>query len=266
MSRDLSSTVRTMWSTDCYCNCYSSYRRSRQNTHNSTVRYMEIPIVQDVFEVPLFAFNTFVYAVGQNIDSQAAAIVVSLDTMENTPSYVTVDRFMRDVLLERYSTSRLVLLEVKQGNDTLTYYGTQGAVFDRDFNPLMICSYQLERVWTVEANAGEPDKEVVRYKFLQPILRINPNTFLYKESSMERFLVNKLMTNCLENKFNLPYAYNLASGRFISPSNYDDVLMPVKVEICDCPFQIHETETPSISTTNQQLIQTAIDYLDELIQ
>ena len=44
-----------------------------------------------------------------------------------------------------------------------------------------------------------------------------------------------------------------------------DRKFPVKVEIEDCPFTIRAAATPSISTTNQQLLQVAIDHINEIL-
>lgn len=265
MSRDLSATIRSMWRTEFFGNCGRSCGGSV--SHNPAVRYMEIPIEQRVIEVPLFAFGAFIDAIKQeDQDSPPSAIIVSLDTIESKSYYKSVERFMRDVLIESYSNSRLVLLEVKQGNDTLIYYGTCGAIFDKDFNPLMICSYQMEKIYTFETNAGEPDKLDVKYKFLYPILRVKPDVFLYKTSPIERFIVNKMMTECLEHTFNLPYPHDLPSEKLVFPGCSLERMLPVKIEICDSPFLIHDADSPSISTTNQQLLQLAVDHIDELIQ
>ena len=43
-------------------------------------------------------------------------------------------------------------------------------------------------------------------------------------------------------------------------------LYSVKVEIDDIPFRIVDTEAPSISTTNKELLDIALDHIDEFIQ
>lgn len=265
-SRDLSGTVRMLFRSNSYQQCYSGYRYgSRIPNEDTTVRYMEIPVSEDVFEIPIFAFKSFVDSVKEGTDSQAIAVM--LNTEGRVPKYKSVDRYMRDVLLEGYKNSRLVKLEVKQGNDTIIYYGTQGAVFDKNFKPLAICSYQLEREKgeVVVINSGEQDQAITRYKFLRPILRVDPYAYLWKVSPMERFIVNKLMNTCLDEGAFLPMAYDV-NEHFDIPSNQDTKKYPVKIEIDECPFLVHQTATPSISTDNRQLLQLAIDHIDELIQ
>jgi hypothetical protein len=40
----------------------------------------------------------------------------------------------------------------------------------------------------------------------------------------------------------------------------------VKIEIDECPFVIRGTDVPSISVTNEDLLQLAADHIDEIIQ
>ena len=40
----------------------------------------------------------------------------------------------------------------------------------------------------------------------------------------------------------------------------------VKIDIDDIPFTILDTDIPSVSTTNKQLLQLAIDHIDEITQ
>ena len=258
MPRTLEETISRLYGGDSRSQCWGS----RDGLSNPNVKYMDIPINQEVFEIPLLALDTFVDIVRNHIDGATSFIAVSLNAIGREPRYKTVDRFMRDVLLENYKNSRLIKLEVKQGSDTVLYYGTQGAVFDKEFNPVMICSYQIQRLErTVEVNAGEPDIIEYQYKLLRPILRVDPQVYLCKENPLEKFIANKMVNGCLEDTVYLPSGYTLCRN-FIR----NDESLPVKVIIDTCPFQLHQADTPSISTTNQKLLQVAIDHIDELIQ
>lgn len=258
MPRTLEETISRLYWGDSRSQCWGS----RDGLSNPNVRYMDIPINQEVFEIPLLALDTFVDIVRNHTDGMTSFIAVSLNAIGREPRYKTVDRFMRDVLLENYKNSRLIKLEVKQGSDTVLYYGTQGAVFDKEFNPIMICSYQIQRLErTVEVNAGEPDMIEYQYKLLRPILRVDPQIYLHKENPLEKFIVNKMVNGCLEDTFYPPSGYTLCRN-FIR----NNESLPVKVIIDTCPFQLHQADTPSISTTNQKLLQVAIDHIDELIQ
>ena len=102
---------------------------------------------------------------------------------------------------------------------------------------------------------------VTEYKIIKPILRIDPQVFLSRSNTLEKLIVNKMLNACLEDPVALP-RYDLPARIVILRS----ARLPVKVEIDECPFLIHQSDTPSISTTNQQLLQVAINHIDELIQ
>lgn len=262
MARDLSDTIRTAFAgVHNYCHCYSRYNTIPSP---SITKYLEIPINEDVFEVPLFAFLSFVNAVKDNKDTSTNAIVTVLKCINYTSGYKTVDRCMRDVLYENYRNSKLVVVEAKKGDDTIRYYGTHGAVFNDDFQPIAMCSWQIERYWNdIKEIDGKVKGKVARYKFLKPILRISPYVYLEKDDTMERYLVNKLMTACLENGVNYPPS-GYTGDRFDTPSWQE--CAHIKIEIDYTPFVVRETLAPSISTSNKQLLQLAIDHIEEVLQ
>lgn len=262
MARDLYGTIRDIFRTDLTNSCIWE---SRNRPHNSSIKYMEISLQQQVFEIPVFAFKSFADMVASGADAYTDAIAVVLNTKERIPSYKTVDRYMRDILTESFKHSRLILLEVKQGDITHVYYGTGGAVFDEFFNPIMMCSYQMQRFDEVVPSESDLDniRYVTKYRFLRPILRIDPDVYLRKGDSMGRFLAGKLVNTCLDTAVYYPYR-NALSDRFELATDSRDAF--VKVEIDKCPFDVHTADTPSISTSNQQLLQLAIDHIDEIIQ
>ena len=137
----------------------------------------------------------------------------------------------------------------------IPYYGTQGAVFDKEFDPVMMCSCIVER-------NKEKEESKSFYKLSKLILRIDPYAFIHKPTSMERFLNNKLITACLENTFFMPSSYLYRNHLRISRPTEK---FPVKVEIDNCPFTVRSANTPSISTTNQQLLQIALNHIHEII-
>lgn len=255
MSRNLLWAVENMFENSNWSHCHYPWQRDE---HNSNEKYMEIPITDNTFELPLLAIDTFHELIVKDKDDQVKTIVVVLNTQEISSRYKSLERAMTDVLTETYNR-RLALIYVKQGNEMAPYYGTQGAIFDKDFNPLMMCSCVIER-----SKESEDSKSI--YKFSKLILRIDPHAFLHKTTSMERFISNKMITTCLENNFYLPsinYRMNINRNdlRVIRPNEK----FPVKVEIDDCPFTIRSAATPSISTNNQQLLQVAIDYINEIL-
>ena len=235
MARTLNGTLETLFRGFNYIRCHLDIGQSL----NPTVKYMEIPISENRFEVPIFAMDGFDKAIRSNIRGyrNIEALTVILNSTGYHSGYVTLDRNMTDVLLERFSRSRLALVNVKDKNNVLTYYGTQGAIFDKDLNPVMMCSFLMEK--NQEGN----------YRCVRPILRIKPQVYMNKANPMERYIVNKIAPTCLSNSV-------LANGTTRS--------VP-KVEIDECPFVIRTSDVPSASTTNKELLQIAINHVDEII-
>lgn len=229
------------------------YSRQNGNNHIESGGYMEVPIKDDVFELPLFAFHDFNNIMTRDADTETEALVVDLNTAGYSSSYKTLDRVMQDVLLESFYSSRLVVIKMEQPGGNLICYGTHGAVFDEDFNPILMCSYQVQRY---------TQGEETRYSLIRPIIRVHPDTFKSRETPMQKFINNKLLIACLEENLHLPYRYHLHER-----IDTDDTRLPARIEIDSIPFIIHKPDVPSISTTNQQLLQLALDHIDEeLIQ
>lgn len=260
MARELSGTISNMFRLNTYERCFRHWRDENRPISNSSVRYIELPIDKEFFEMPVFAFNKFVQAVGHNDDISANALVAILNTADRNSGYKSIERCMKDILEESFTDSRLVKVEVKDGSNTMLYYGTHGAIFDRNFDPLMVASYKMEKCFRTVVNAGEPDKVIPYYKFTEAILRVNPDVYIYKRDPMEKFIVNKMISGCLLLHTELPLHIRLVDRIF------GDNYMPFHIEIGNSPFIIHDTDTPSISTTNEQLIQTVIDHVEEVLQ
>ena len=250
MSRTIDDTIRALFRGDSGGRI-GYYRHG--NTNNLNTKYMSIPINKDTFEIPTFCFNTFKILVDNNQDTETAAIIVQLNTRNKESDYKSLDRVLRDVLQSPFIGTRLVTIKVKRGNEDIVYYGTHGAIFYADFTPIAICSFQIEKYTTEEGTT--------KYRFLRHVLRVYPDVFINKADPMERFIANKMITICLDGRYNFPPNY-LLSDRI----DHSNAFKNVKVEIDDCPFSILEADVPSFSTTNQQLTQIVLDHLDEVLQ
>lgn len=256
MARTLLWTVKKMFRSRYEDSNTVSNHRNRHEPNN-IIRYLEIPIQQDIFEVPLFVLNTFIELVTSGSASDIEAIVTCLITQNRISYYKTFNRSMNDLLNESYRNSRLVRMEVGSGENKVLYYVTRGAVFDREFNPIMIATWQI-RKYLINV---EDSKWVYKYEFIKPVVHIDPDTFLTKGDQMRRFICNKLANTCLEERMNYPDA---DSFHFVEKGRHESI--SVKIDIDDIPFNILDTDIPSVSTTNKQLLQLAIDHIDDITQ
>lgn len=225
------------------------YGRHAYDNPTTVKKYMEIPIGSDVFELPLLAFEDFksMHMNGKESDM----IVASLYSCGQTSNYKSLDNIMKDVLSTHFNKH---LCKVQISNSPNTYYATFGAVFDENFTPLMMLSWIMER----KANA----EGVVKYHYKNPLLRLNPYPCLNKEDALQKFICGRMMTTTLGTIVYIPSPYGCRD--FIESDAYLS-FNHVKIEIDECPFVIRGTDTPSISVTNEGLLQLAADHIDEIV-
>ena len=251
--RTIESTYRAMYVSTRGCErCYM-----RESSSVGKKKYMEIPISNDSFELPVFAIKNFVDLTVNNADLSTDVITAMLYTLDRKPRYKSIDRYMRDIILEKFTRDRLVKCEVKQGSETILYYGTHGAVFDKHFKPVMMCTWLMQRDWLNE--------ETRKYKFVKPVFRIDPSCFINQADPMQRWITRKAAAMGLSQVLEPPYDYDLNEAFY---THTDDPghnqLSNLVVEVCECPFKIITADVPSISTTNESLLQLAIDHIDEI--
>lgn len=211
----------------------------------TSIKYMEIPVDSDVFEVPLFAFHKFCKMLDKGIN--ASTIVATLYSCGAESSYKSIEAIMRNVL---YTTFDCHLSKIQIDGTSNIYYATMGAVFDKDLNPLMVMSWQMER-----QNDGR-----VTYSFKRPILHITPISFVRKEDPVQRFLVGKMLTTALDMDITTPNSVYANGVQFRTNRSF----FKMKVEIDDCPFNVKGIDVPSISVTNESLLQLAAEHIDEI--
>ncbi len=125
-------------------------------------------------------------------------------------------------------------------------------VLDKDFIPIMMCSWIFKKVFA---------RGRAHFRLERPLLRISPRVFLMKSNPMEKYLSNRITFACLEALVTAPY---ISSGDMIERPTTNHGY--VKIEIDNCPFFIREAAEPSVETTNDVLLQTVVDHIDELIQ
>ena len=227
--------------------CRIGYNNYSGRTKTTVTKYMEIPVNTDTFELPTMAFFNFMDSVIENPSIEA--VIVQLYSKGCIPYYKTLNRYMQDVLQCRFTIDRLVSLPIP--NSDKKYYGTNGAVFDEDFNVLMMCS------WLIKREKSEVTDKYLYYP-VRPILRISPECFIYQDDSMTRFLAKKLVTESLTTHIGIPSEF------FVSGMD-SNATWKVKAEIDECPFQIKSSDTPSVSISDSSLLQIVSDHIDELL-
>lgn len=229
------------------------WRRGGERTihTNYNRKYIEIPLNTTTFEIPVFAFKPFCQMVCSNDWIYKSMIVAELCTEDKACKYKSIDAIMKSVLTEGFR-NQLTKIEVQQDNQSVIYYATDGMVLDKNFIPIMMCSWIFKKVFELGR---------IHFRLERPLLRISPKVFLMKSNPMEKYLSNKITFACLEAPVIAP---RIDFGDMIERPSITQGT--VKIEIDNCPFFIREAAEPSVETTNDVLLQTVVDHIDELIQ
>ena len=220
---------------------------------NTKSKYMVININKELFEIPMFAM----YAMSSEYNTQTGstydAIVVKLDYAGVRSYYKTVDAAVRNGIEGGYSSTRLHRLPLVDGK---AYYITGGAIFDEDFHPMMLITWEIQR------KPNDSSIQKYDYLFANPILRIRPDVVIHKRDALERYIVNKILPSTLD-------IHRVCSPCILNNSRFslNDPLHSYKPKVIieDIPFLVKSPDVPSISTTNKELLNVALDNLEDLV-
>ena len=238
-------------------NCYSEYSYNHNYRQHSTIApngetvYMEITKTSGPMEIP-----AFILASSLESKVKADKIVVTLKEASILSTYSAMDAKVRDAIsmpyTAHYSGNSAGMIKIITGDsDNPCYYGTQGVLFDKDFHPVMMMSWIIEKT-------EEEDNPSIEYKIVRPLLRIDPGVIVRKSNGVERYIVNKILPTALS----LVYVSKPRLPNMRCPGGN----MHIKVELDECPFNIKRPSIPSVSTTNEMLLDIALENIDEIVQ
>lgn len=237
------------------CVAADTYDISRSISFTDKSSYMLIPVTGDNIEIPTMAMFSLPTLENKILQKEPIdALVVNLNNNGGYSSFKSVSASIRDAFTVLYKNAHLRKL-VTVGDPEKTYYGTYGAIFDENFKPIVMLSWELKKIYR------DDEQDPFRYKFISPILRVAPEVFINKSNTVERFIINQILPTALS----ITYLSSPIFHRsMIYESNSGNC--KVKVLIEKIPFIIKETDVPSISTTNEELLGTALNYIDEIVE
>ena len=232
------------------CNSYGyGYRSSTAVAISNRSTFMVMPLTEEKFELPVFALNDFTHVTHPNPRS-IESLVAKLEYQGHTSTYKSLDARIRNLFLTPYRENRLCKLDAV-GDEV--YYITLGAIFDRNFNPIMMFTWEIEKKYE--------DNGQYYLSLERPILRVDPEIYVSKRTPVERYIVNKIIPKSLGiHTIYRPYTRinTLFKGNDWTSSE-------VKVIIDKNPFILKHPDTPSISTTNRDLLDVALNNIEEVI-
>lgn len=247
--------LRTALSYCFECVAADTYSISRSISFTDKSSYMLIPVTGDSIEIPTMTMYSLPTLKNKILQKEPIdALVVNLNNNGGYSSFKSVSASIRDAFTVLYKNAHLRKL-VTVGDPEKTYYGTYGAIFDENFKPIVMLSWELKKIYR------DDNQDSFRYKFIRPILRVAPEVFINKSNTVERFIINQIIPTALS----ITYLSSPIFHRsMIYESNSGNC--KVKVLIEKIPYIIKETDVPSISTTNEELLGTALNYIDEIIE
>lgn len=249
--RDLKTTLSYCF--ECVAADTYSISRSISFTYKSS--YMLIPVTGDSIEIPTMAMYSLPTLENKILQKEPIdALAVNLNNNGGYSTFKSVSASIRDAFTVLYKNAHLRKLATV-GDPEKTYYGTYGAIFDENFKPIVMLSWELKKIYR------DDEQDPFRYKFISPIIRVAPEVFINKSNTVERFIINQIIPTALS----ITYLSSPIFHRsMIHESNSGNC--KVKVLIEKIPFIIKETDVPSISTTNEELLGTALNYIDEIVE
>lgn len=247
--------LRTALSYCFECVAADTYSISRSISFTDKSSYMLIPVTGDSIEIPTMTMYSLPTLENKILQKEPIdTLVVNLNNNGGYSLFKSVSASIRDAFTVLYKNAHLRKL-VTVGDPEKTYYGTYGAIFDENFKPIVMLSWELKKIYR------DDDQDSFKYKFIRPILRIAPEVFINKSNTVERFIINQIIPTALS----ITYLSSPIFHRsMIYESNSGNC--KVKVLIEKIPYIIKETDVPSISTTNEELLGTALNYIDEIIE
>lgn len=243
--RSLESIIR-----GCYGDIEARYSTIRTGWYSSEmIKYIVVPISDDIIEVPVMALHAIDRATELPDD-----LVIEVRETSARSSYKTIDSSIRDSLGRQYGPFVGLIKLPSKDTDVMQYYATKGAIFDLDLKPVVIFTWKLKKVITDETTQG------YTYRYVKPILRISPEIIRNKDNTVKRYISNKIIPAALSIRVidPTPSARSVLSSRCAFHS--------IEIIIDELPFKLRKPNIPSISTTNRQLLDIAIDNIEDVMQ
>lgn len=248
---DLQSTLRC-----CFENDFNDVTWGNNPTLDMNTPSIIIPINKEEFEIPVFALDLFNSMLRDSSTdyNNLDALVLQLLVGNRTCTYKSLDSRVRNILIKKYKISHLWKL-IKTEDPEITYYATSGAIFNQNYEPVMLMTWQMRKVHT-EVSPQE-------FEFVRPILRVSPEVIVNKVDPVQRHIGNKIIPLVLAERYisRPTMDYSRIYGEVPRSTYYR-----VKVIIDKMPFPLQTADVPSISTTNEVLLNIALNYIDEVVQ
>ena len=221
------------------------------SNNNIFNRLCVIDVTGDNIEIPVFSRPIVESVIRDNITIGAGYTKVVLPMYVNTypQSRRTADSIIRDFFSRVNLSQRLQKVTTNKGE---VYYGGKGIIFDKDFNPLLMCTMSCEKV--IHNNRD-------RMKYTKITVYVHPKVFLEPEGLIHKAIIKKVIP------FYVSHDITVSTlGIFLTASDIttDVVIADVTKKFIEVP----EKPIPqrcSDDVLNQILIDNIDDVLDQIV-
>lgn len=227
---------------------YSSSYHLSCHSYNFAIpyKYMTISFDKEETLIPSFVYSLVnsVFIKNKEKDLRKCRIVIGLKDGNRTCSYVGFGKIMETILLSDFSACKLVKIIGKKKDSQVIYYGTNGALFDEDFNPLMVSC------WKVKTELKDGKYDIVSKS---PIVWVSPSIWQGTNDNVQRMIMKKFVPALFETE--------------VSWVHYDPYkpYYSINLVIGECPFNVSKVNTPSVQTTDEELKSIVIDNIDDIV-
>lgn len=204
--------------------------------------------VGDECEVPFFLLPHFVnFCINKLYDDGFQNIAVPLIVNKQLPSFKTLDPNIKDCFSKRFYVHGLCRLT----NSPNITYAAPAVIFDSDFN--VLCTLSLKFKYKKTGDYGNKIFTIEKCLF-----RVSPKVYLDKKDKVCRYICNQLIPSFMDS--NHGYYYNNSNDVIEVFNSLDKVAILIE----DIPFNIVKASVPSISTTNEEIMKTVADNIEEI--
>lgn len=228
----------------------SFYAHSVNTTQYCLGYYEFLRREEGVFEIPLFLMNKLTSHL-PFINRSTEMAVIRLESTDDYAKYKSLPAIVKEVLRPTFSTDSAITaisFKVHEKDCTYNYYSLGGAVFTEALKPLMLSTWEVEKTIT---------NDTASYNFICPVLHINPDCY-FRPYPIEKFIIGRFLKAALNTNISCPSS-NCRLG-----SEYNCYTKPLRVEISELQFPLKVARTPSINTTNEELLKLVSDFKDDI--
>lgn len=233
--------------------CFSlyNYYRERKPIYTSLYNQQDIyclsviDISNPIIEIPLFARSCIEYLLELEIidnrlpeEERTKEVVIKMDEELRHDVKRSAKTILRN--MSKFPTSEYKLQKILT-NKGKVYYISKGAIFDNEFNALMLCTITGKRIEEIPTEGNYRD--ILCYS--NPTVYIHPKVFLSTDL-IEKFIVKEIIPYYLTNKIpliNTPLYFksnvvNCAPTLLIQDGGSKFLRFPRKPSISNCTDEV----------------------------